>query len=347
MSMMATVKRISKVTAESLGARALLLLGALLLLSPAARADSEERRIKAIERARPAVVSIRTYHEEGAEPGIGSGVIVRSDGYILTNFHVIDGANVVRVTLTDKREFTAQVLHLAPQHDLAILKVRAKNLPTAVIGSSRAVKLGQSAIAIGDPLGFTSSVTIGTVGGKDRTVEAGGVTYKSLIQTDAAINPGSSGGALVDLEGRVIGINTLVYTGPRSYQHAQGLGFAISIDHAMAVVKALMARKGENVSNRPWLGIKGDTVTRDIAESYGLKANKGVFIRGITPGSPAQAGGFRNGDVILKVDGVQVLGLSDLSTQLNKRRAGDKVKFDILRKGKMASLSVTLDVSSH
>lgn len=328
--------------------KALALMALLLWLGAVAQAqDMEERRIKAIAKARPAVVSIRTYREAGGEPGIGSGVILRSDGYILTNHHVINGADVVRVFLTNKKEFTAQILYQAPQHDLVILRVQAKNLPAAQIGSSKAVKLGQTAIAIGDPLGFESSVTIGTVGGKDRQVEAGGVNYESLIQTDAAINPGSSGGALVDLEGRVIGINTLVYTGPKSYRHAQGLGFAISIDHAMKVVKALMSRKGENVSSRPWLGIKGDTVTRDLAASYGLKANKGVLVRGITPGSPAESGGLKKGDVILKMDGSPILGLSDLSDGLDRRHAGDKVKFEIIRSGKVTNVTVTLDVSSR
>lgn len=327
--------------------RILALLALLLWFATSATADTEERRIKAIASARPAVVSVRTYKDRGGKPGIGSGVIIRSDGYILTNQHVIEGADVVRVVLTNKKEFTARVLHQAPQHDLAILKIAAKGLPAARIGSSKTVKLGQSAIAIGDPLGFESSVTIGTVGGKDRQVDAGGVNYASLIQTDAAINPGSSGGALIDLEGRVIGINTLVYTGPKTYKHAQGLGFAISIDHAMMVSKALMARRSENDTTRPWLGIKGDTVTRDITDAYNLKVNKGVLVRGITPGSPAEKGGFKNGDVILRLDGDPVLGLTDLSDGLNKRKAGDKVKFDIVRKGKNTSLVVILDVSSR
>lgn len=325
----------------------LLFLGLLLFCGSQAQADIEERRIKAIAKARPAVVSIRTYKEKGGKPGIGSGVILRTDGYILTNHHVIEGADTVRVFLTDKKEFTAQILHQAPQHDLAILRVRGSNLPTAALGSSRAVKLGQTAIAIGDPLGFESSVTIGTVGGKDRTVEAGGVNYQSLIQTDAAINPGSSGGALIDLEGRLIGINTLVYTGPKTYKHAQGLGFAISVDHALMVFKALMARKGENVSSRPWLGVRGDTVTRDLSEAYNLRASKGVLVRGITPGSPAESGGLKNGDVILKMDGQTILGLTDLSNGLDRRKAGDKVQFEILRKGKITTLTVTLDVSSR
>lgn len=319
----------------------------LLLLVGSAVADTEERRIQAIAKARPGVVSVRTYKQSGGEPGIGAGVIIRADGYILTNHHVIAKADTVRVTLTNKKQYTAQVLYQAPQHDLAILRVQAKGLPTVPIGSSKAVKLGQSAIAIGDPLGFQSSVTIGTVGGKDRSVEAGGVTYQSLIQTDAAINPGSSGGALIDLNGRVIGINTLVYNGPSGYKHAQGLGFAISIDHAMMVVKNLMARPSENVTSRPWLGIKGDSLTRDLAKAYNIRANKGVLVRSITPGSPAQAGGFRNGDVILGVDGVSILGLTDLTDEINRRKAGDKVKFEVLRKGKVTNLGVTLDVSSR
>ncbi len=310
-------------------------------------ADTEERRVAAIAMARPSVVSIRTYRQSGGEPGIGSGVIFRSDGYILTNNHVIDGADVVRVLLTDKREFTAQIMYLAPQHDLAILRILGSKLPVAKIGSSKAIKLGQTAIAIGDPLGFSSSVTIGTVGGTDRKVETGGVKYQDLIQTDAAINPGSSGGALVDLDGRVIGINTLVYTGPKAYKHAQGLGFAIGVDHAMMVAKALLARTSESVSSKPWLGIKGDTVTRDLAQSYGLKANKGVLIRGIVPGSPGAIGGLANGDVILKADAETILGLTDLSNYLDGRRPGDKVKFELLRKGKITHVEVKLDVSSR
>lgn len=324
-----------------------LLFALLSFLTLVSSADVEERRIKAIALARPSVVSIRTYREEGSKPGIGSGVIFRKDGYILTNDHVVAGAKVVRVTLVDKRQFTAQVLYSAPQHDLAVLRIVGKNLTVARIGSSGAVKLGQSAIAIGDPLGFESSVTIGTVGGKDRTIEADGLTYTSLIQTDAAINPGSSGGALVDLDGRLIGINALVYTGPRSFQHAQGLGFAISIDHVMKVVKALMARPAQNVSSRPWIGIKAVTVTRDISESYGLKAKNGVLVRGITPGSPAQRGGLKNGDVILKIAGVQILGLTDFVSELNKFQAGDKVVLDILRLQRMIRKEVVLDVSSR
>lgn len=312
-----------------------------------ALADDEARRVKAIEMARPAVVSIRTHKQGRKEPGIGSGVIFRRDGFILTNHHVIDGADIVKVHLVDERHFTAQVLHLAPQHDLALLKIKGANLPTAKIGSSKRVKLGQSAIAIGDPLGFESSVTIGTVGGLNRSVEIRGVDYKSLIQTDAAINPGSSGGALVDLDGRVIGINTLVYTGPRKWKHARGLGFAISIDHAMKVANALLQRNPEKVTGKPWLGIKGDTVTRDVAENYGLTVRQGVLIRKVIVASPSADAGLRSGDVITRVDGDALVGLPDLSAILDGRRPGDTLEFDVLRDGKMQKIKVLLDVSSR
>ncbi len=325
-----------------------LLLGLFLILGAwPASANDEARRVKAIENVRPSVVSLRTHRRGGGEPGIGSGVIFRGDGLILTNHHVIDGAEVIKVAFADGRSFTGQVLHLAPQHDLAILKVEASGLRAAPMGSSKSVKLGQTAIAIGDPLGFSGSVTIGTVGGLDRSVTIGNVVYQSLIQTDAAINPGSSGGALVDLDGRVIGINTLVYTGPARWKHAQGLGFAIAIDHAMMVTKALMQRTPESVSARPWLGIKGDTVTRDLNQAYGLGVNRGVLVRQVLPASPAAQAGVRIGDVILRVDGEALVGLPELSDLLATRRAGDVVTFQVRRDGQMKDLEITLDVSSR
>lgn len=310
-------------------------------------ADMEDRRVKAIANARPSVVSLRTYRQSGGEPGIGSGVIIRGDGIILTNFHVIDGAEIIKVKTTDGREFVAQLFHMAPQHDLALLKIHATGLRPAKIGSSKSVKLGQTAIAIGDPLGFESSVTIGTVGGLKRSVEVNNVNYTALIQTDAAINPGSSGGALVDLDGRVVGINTLVYTGPRSYKHAQGLGFAIAIDHAMMVAKALMQRTPEAVSSRPWLGIKADTITRDLSEAYGLGAKKGVFVRKVFEASPAAVGGVKNGDIILRVDGTPLLGLTDLADYISGKRPGDVIQFELKRDSKIMKVDVKLDVSSR
>ncbi len=309
--------------------------------------NDEQRRVKAIATARPSVVSIRTYKQSGGEPGIGSGVIIRSNGLILTNHHVIRGADVIKVTTVDDKVYTAQVKHLAPQHDLALITINGNGFRAAQIGSSAAVKLGQSAIAIGDPLGFSSTVTIGTVGGLKRSVEVNGVDYESLIQTDAAINPGSSGGALVDLNGKIIGINTLVYTGPKTWKHAQGLGFAIAIDHAMKVVRALEQRTPERVTSKPWLGIKGSTITRDISEAYGLSAKRGVLIRGVLPASPAENAGIRTGDIIVRADGTLVTSLTDLAQILSTRRAGDVVLFEVRRDEKSRKVEVTLDVSSR
>lgn len=321
----------------------------LLLTLPASAREGtdEDRRVQAIAVARPSVVSIRTHKPSGGEPGIGSGVIFQSNGLILTNHHVIKSAEVIKVSTVDDKDYTAQILHLAPQHDLAILKINGSGFKAAKIGSSANVKLGQTAVAIGDPLGFSSSVTIGTVGGLKRSVQLNGVDYKSLIQTDAAINPGSSGGALIDLEGRVIGINTLVYTGPKNWKRAQGIGFAIAIDHAMMVVDALMKRTPEKVSSKPWLGIKGSTITKDIADSYNLGARRGILVRGTIPASPAEKGGLKSGDVIVRAGGELVTSLQELSELLSASQAGDVMMFEVRRGEKTMKLEVTLDVSSR
>lgn len=321
-----------------------LLISCTALAAP----TDEERRVNAIALARPSVVSIRTYKQSGnSEPGIGSGVVVRPNGLILTNHHVIKGADVIKVTTVDDKSFTAQILHLAPQHDLALIKVNGSGFKAARIGSSKAVKLGQTAVAIGDPLGFSSTVTIGTVGGLQRSVQVNGVEYKSLIQTDAAINPGSSGGALIDLDGKLIGINTLVYTGPKRWKRAQGLGFAIAIDHAMKVVKALQQRTPERVTSKPWLGVKGSTITRDISEAYGLGAKRGVLVRSVVPASPAEDAGLRSGDILTRADGELLTSLHDLSQLLSGKRAGEVMVFQVKRDGKSRKVSVTLDVSSR
>jgi S1-C subfamily serine protease len=326
----------------------LFLLFSLLATTVAAEEmGEEERRVNAIAQARPSVVSIRTYKESGGDPGIGSGVIIRSNGLILTNHHVIKNADVIKVTTVDEKNYTAQVLHLAPQHDIALIKINGSGFRAAKVGSSKAVKLGQSAIAIGDPLGFSSTVTIGTVGGLKRSVKLNNVDYKSLIQTDAAINPGSSGGALIDLNGKLIGINTLVYTGPRTWKRAQGLGFAIAIDHAMMVTDALLQRTPERVTSKPWLGVTGSTITKDLSENYGLGAKRGILVRKVLPASPAEDAGIRPGDIIVRADGELLTGLTDLSNMLSGMAAGDILLLDCRRNKKSFKVEVTLDVSSR
>ncbi len=325
---------------------AALLLGCLLVTVGPAWADDERRKIKAIDGAKRSVVSLRTYRPGQSEPGIGSGVILRSDGYILTNHHVIREAKVVKVHLSGGRQYTAQVWKTAPDRDLAILKVRANDLPVARIGNSDRVKLGQTAIAIGDPLGFTGTVTTGTVGGMGRDVEAGGVKYTSLIQTDAAINPGSSGGALINLNGEVIGINTLVYTGPKAWRHAQGLGFAIPINDAIATAKKLVASKA-TTTGRAWLGILGEDLTPDMATAHGIPVKLGVIVTSVINGSPADDASLQVGDTITAADGETVKSVRDLLGLLNAHQPGETVKLSVWRGGKKSIVAVTLDVQSQ
>lgn len=314
----------------------------------AAWADAEADKIKAIDFARKSVVSIRTYRQGEDEPGIGSGVILRSDGYIITNNHVIARAKVVKVTLAGGKTYTAKVWKAAPEQDLALLKIEASNLPVARVGNSDKVKLGQTAIAIGDPLGFQGTVTVGTVGGRGRNVKVAGIDYRNLIQTDAAINPGSSGGALINLQGEVIGINALVYTGPQSYKHAQGLGFAIPINDAVQLAKKLVqsssaARKG----GKPWLGITGDNLSEDAQLMYGIPVKKGILVTSVINGSPAGSAGLLVGDAIVGADGQTMLSVSQFLAYLNGKKPGDIVQLSYWRGNKKSTVSVTLDSQSQ
>lgn len=327
------------------------LLLAIFVLSLVARvawADEEQEKIHAIETARKSVVSIRTYRQGQDEPGIGSGVILRSDGYIITNNHVIARAKVVKVSLLGGKTYTAKIWKAAPEQDLALLKIEANNLPVARVGNSDKVKLGQTAIAIGDPLGFSGTVTVGTVGGRGRNVKVAGVDYRNLIQTDAAINPGSSGGALINLQGEVIGINALVYTGPQSYKHAQGLGFAIPINDAVQLAKKLVQSSTSTaVRGKAWLGITGENLTEDYQLTYGLPVKKGVMITSVINGSPAGTAGLLVGDTIVGADGQTVLTVAQFLSYLNNKRPGDVVQLAYWRGSKKATVSVTLDAQSQ
>ncbi len=320
----------------------------IALLVPLAGADVEQDKIRAIELARKSVVSIRTYRQGQEEPGIGSGVILRTDGYIITNHHVVAKAKVVKVTLAGGKTYTAKVWKAAPEQDLALLKIEANNLPVAKVGNSDKVKLGETAIAIGDPLGFSGTVTVGTVGGRGRNVKVAGVYYKNLIQTDAAINPGSSGGALINLKGEVVGINALVYTGPQSYKHAQGLGFAIPINDAIQLAKKLVqsapAAAGQG---KAWLGITGENLTEDFQLTYGVPVKKGVMVTSVINGSPAGSAGMIVGDTIVQADGRTVLSVSQFLGYLATKKPGDVVQLGYWRGNKKSTVSVTLDAQSQ
>ncbi len=312
-------------------------------------ADVEEQRIQAVEKASKWVVSIRTHRPGKTEPGIGSGVILRSDGYILTNAHVVKGAKVVKVHLKNGKSFTAKVWKMAADQDLALLKIETTGLPVARIGNSDKVRLGQTVIAIGDPLGFTGTVTVGTVGGLNRNVETRGVKYRNLIQTDAAINPGSSGGALVNLQGEVIGINALVYTGPSSgYDKAQGLGFAIPINSAIQLARQLVTSQPRDAgSAKAWLGLAGENLTPQKAQDFGIKARLGVLVTSVISGSPAANSGVQVGDAVTAIDGTTVRTVPEMLRILASHRPGDSITLTVWRGENRIALPVTLDQLSQ
>jgi serine protease Do len=315
----------------------------LLCLLPCA-ADEEQDRIRAIEIGQRSVVSLRVYRNNRTKPSVGSGIVVRSDGFIITNDHVVDGAKVVKVGFPGGRQYTAKIWKQSPEHDLALIKVEATGLAVAHMGNSDRVKLGQTAIAIGDPLGFSSTVTVGTVGGLGREIRAAGVTYTGMIQTDAAINPGSSGGALINLDGQVIGINSLIYTG--GAKNTQGLSFSIPINTALRVARQMVGQR-PTTAGKPWIGINAANLGAQQAAAYRIPAKRGILVTGVIKGGPADAAGLMVGDAIVQANGKTVLTVNDFTAVVNSFKPGDTIALALWRQGKKMSLQVTLDVSSQ
>lgn len=264
-----------------------------------------------------------------AEPNVGSGFIYRPDGYILTNFHVIEDAVEIGVRLRDGRKFPAEVVGVDSRTDLAVLKIPAEGLPAAELGDSSQVRVGQFAFAIGTPMELPYTFTVGVVSAKDRSL---GHTYGELIQTDASINPGNSGGPLCDIDGRVVGINTLISGMNR------GLGFAIPIDLARNIADQLVA---DGRVRRPWLGIQIAGLAEDLRfQRLFPDLTSGVVVQGIEPGAPAQQSELRPGDVILAVDGVKVDLAGDLQRQILAKQIGQTVQLEVWRQGKRVTLGV-------
>lgn len=326
--------------------RRLLCLAALLVAPGWVQADEESDRIAAVELGRRSVVSLRVYRNNSNKPGVGSGIILRSDGFILTNAHVVSGAKVVRVGLPGGKQYNGRIWKEAKDKDLALVKIEASGLPVARIGNSDHIKLGQTAIAIGDPLGFSGTVTVGTVGGLSRDIKIGQVQYPAMIQTDAAINPGSSGGALINLSGEVIGVNTLIYNGPNGARPSQGLGFAIPVNHAISIAKVLVSQRPVS-SGKPWLGVVGNNLSQDLAIAHNIPAKRGVIVTSIVPGSPADQAGMRVGDAIVSCGPKSVLSLTDFLSQIAACKPGDTLELGVWRQGKKTSVKVTLDVAGQ
>ncbi|MHB1083653.1 MAG: DegQ family serine endoprotease [Thiobacillus sp.] len=266
--------------------------------------------------------------------GEGSGFIVSSDGYILTNAHVVKGADEVVVKLIDKRKFIAKVVGTDPRTDVAVIKITANNLPAVKMGDPTKLRVGEAVAAIGSPFGFENSVTAGIVSAKGRSLPSD--SYVPYIQTDVPINPGNSGGPLFNMRGEVVGINSQIYSRSGGYQ---GVSFAIPIDVAMEVVDQL--KSGGKVS-RGWLGVVIQEVTADLAESFGLDRPRGALVSQVQEGSPAQKAGFQPSDVILTFNGKIVENSGDLPRMVGMDKPGTKIPAEIWRKGKTQQLSVVL-----
>ena len=269
------------------------------------------------------------------EQGLGSGFIISSNGYILTNNHVVGGADVIKVRLSDGRHFKAKVVGTDPESDVAVVKIEAKGLPTVPLGDSDAIEVGEWVIAIGNPFGLTQTVTVGVVSAKGRS-RIGINDYEDFIQTDAAINPGNSGGPLLNIHGEVIGMNTAIFSKSGGYM---GIGFAIPINMAKAI-KDQLVKNGKVV--RGWLGVIIQDMDEDLASSFGLKKAEGVLVSEVADGSPADKGGLKQGDIILKMDGHKVENASELRNRVALTQPGTKVKFEILRDKKHRSVTVEI-----
>ncbi len=316
---------------------------------------------QAAQKAAPAVVSISVQQKarnkgrrndpwfrffEGPEEdlpggGMGSGVIVSAEGYILTNHHVIEGAEAIEVALNDGRTTLAKVIGTDPETDLALLQIDLPKLPTIVLGQMESLQVGDAVLAIGNPFGVGQTVTSGIVSALGRK-QLGINTFENFIQTDAAINPGNSGGALVDVNGLLMGINTAIYS--RSGGN-MGIGFAVPVSTATQVMASLIK---EGKVTRGWIGVEPRPLTAEIAESFGIAKDKstgalpqGVLINGVLQNSPAAKAGIQPGDLILKVAGQGVADVPEMLSQVAALKPGEPASLSVQRKGKMIEMRVT------
>jgi serine protease Do len=264
---------------------------------------------------------------------LGSGVIVDKRGYILTNNHVIEQADQIEVRLADRRKFQATVIGKDPKTDLAVIKIDASgDLPVARLGNSSAIRVGEWAMAIGNPFGLDQTVTVGVVSATGRA-DVGISTYEDFIQTDASINPGNSGGPLVNLAGEVIGINTAIVAA------GQGIGFAIPIDMAKEISQRLM---GEGKVVRGWLGVGIQELTDELAGQFGVKPEDGVLVGNVMKDSPAERGGLKTGDIITEFDGVKIGSVRQLQREVAQRKTSAQVQVRVLRERQPQTLTVVL-----
>jgi Do/DeqQ family serine protease len=330
------------------------------LPAPTRRAPTDAVSMKlsfapVVKRAAPAVVNISSKRvvrqqldpfwemfgagapRERVEGSLGSGVIVRSDGVIVTNNHVIEGGQEITVSLADRREFPAHVLLADPRADLAVLKIDAKDLPVLPIDHGSDLQVGDLVLAIGDPFGVGQTVTNGIISALNRS-DVGSGSVSSYIQTDAAINPGNSGGALVDMDGDLIGVNSFIVSRSGS---SSGVGFAIPGPVVRQVVETALG--GGRAVVRPWLGVSGQAVTGEMASTLGLDRPRGLLVASVYPGTAADRAGLRQGDAILTVDGVAINDETSLSYTVGTHRAGDSLTIAYQRGGAVHSVKAAVE----
>lgn len=272
--------------------------------------------------------------QEFKSQSLGSGFIISADGYILTNAHVVKAADEVIVKLSDKREFKAKIIGFDLRTDVALIKIEATGLPKVTTGDPSQLKVGEWVAAIGSPFGLENTMTAGIVSAKGRALPQ--ENFVPFIQTDVAINPGNSGGPLFNLKGEVVGINSQIYSRSGGYM---GLSFAIPIDVALDISNQL---KATGRISRGWLGIGIQEISKDLAESFGMKNTNGALVAGVEKGSPADKGGLEPGDVIIKFDGKAIATSSDLPRVVGATKPNKEVPVEILRKGANRTLNITV-----
>jgi S1-C subfamily serine protease len=324
-----------------------------------ALAPDEQTNVAVYRKALPSVVNITStavgynfFYGLMPQKGQGTGFIIDREGYILTNFHVVNDARLVEVTLFNRKKYKARIIGLDRQHDLAVVKIDAPNLTPAVLGDSRGLQVGQYVFAIGNPFGLNGTMTRGIVSSIRSIESPEGALIDDAIQTDAAINPGNSGGPLLNSRGEVVGINAMIATGGAG--QSAGVGFAIPINSAKAVLNDLVTL---GRVRRPSLGIRGLPIGPELASEIGLAADYGVLILQVTPGGSAERAGLHGGnqramlgntpillggDLIIAIDGEQVEDLQDIARFMNNHRAGDTVTVTILRAKRKQEVKVTL-----
>ncbi|NTZ84456.1 Do family serine endopeptidase [Burkholderia metallica] len=279
----------------------------------------------------------RNARKQQDEPAanLGSGVIVSPEGYILTNQHVVDGADQIEVALADGRTATAKVIGIDPETDLAVLKINMTDLPTITLGRSDQSRVGDVVLAIGNPFGVGQTVTMGIISALGRN-HLGINTFENFIQTDAPINPGNSGGALVDVNGNLLGINTAIYSRSGG---SLGIGFAIPVSTARTVLESIITTGSVT---RGWIGVEPQDVTPEIAESFGLQQKSGAIVAGVLQGGPADKAGIKPGDILVSVNGDEITDTTKLLNTVAQIKPGTSTKVHVVRKGKQFDVNVVI-----